>query len=250
MLERSKADFQFDFGGLLKMKKKICMLLVLCCFVSSFSFSAYAKYDGEITFRDIPWGSTYEEVMEALKDLDVKWSTLYDYHYRSLDGIMIDCDDTDSNFVSIYYVKGTPNYKTLKVGGFEVENIYLYFARTTENGNVMDDKAHTYFYIGEYDLKKTDPNSEDNDLRLLNKKLSGIYGNYDIRDSRWAYSATMYFYYGNNSTEVVPVNEYHAILGSLNALRLYYVCTKGDDIARKTDKILFDIAAQTDTDGL
>lgn len=79
------------------------------------------------------------------------------------------------------------NLNQLKWGGFEVERIRLYFARTTENGQIVDDKKHTYFYIGEYTLKKMDPSNEYNDIKLLDKKLSRIYGDYDTDEHNWTY---------------------------------------------------------------
>lgn len=65
------------------MKKIISLLLVLCCYASTASFCANAKYDKEIIFRDIPWGSTYKEARKSLEDSGINVDTNgYAGHYH------------------------------------------------------------------------------------------------------------------------------------------------------------------------
>lgn len=73
--------------------------------------------EDEILFRKIPWGITYKRVMKKLRNLDYEWSELHEFNYRSLKNIYIGKENEDSNFVSAYYVDGTPKSEPIKVGG-------------------------------------------------------------------------------------------------------------------------------------
>ena len=50
------------------MKKIICSLLIICCFVSLVSSCVYAEYDRDILFNEIPWETTYRETIETLSN--------------------------------------------------------------------------------------------------------------------------------------------------------------------------------------
>ena len=64
------------------MKNAICFVIsiVFLCGCLPISNVAYAEYDGEITFRDIPWGSNYEDTMEAIKNSGVNTDEAHAYN--------------------------------------------------------------------------------------------------------------------------------------------------------------------------
>ena len=79
------------------MKKRVlAIILVLVLALPMLNVPAYADYDGEILFRGIPWGSNYQDTMDALK----------------ADGVNIDSADVPSSTVDGIVVN---------VGGYSME---------------------------------------------------------------------------------------------------------------------------------
>lgn len=91
------------------MKKRVfAFILVLTFVLPMCSAPSYAKYDKEILFRDIPWGSTYKETMESLEKGGAETDNALAYA-RWVENITADVGghkmNAEINFVSLDPIK-------------------------------------------------------------------------------------------------------------------------------------------------
>ena len=117
-------------------KRVIAFILVLVFALPLFSVPAYAKYDGEILFRDISWGSNYYEVMEGLKDLGVEnwrfWEQLRRLDVAATKKALDLCyySKLEAPDILGFNIALDPNKSHIEVpvAGLSLSNIFLYFA--------------------------------------------------------------------------------------------------------------------------
>lgn len=234
------------------MKKVISLLLVLCYFVSSFSLGAYARYDKEILFRDIPWGSTYEEVRDAFKDYyklawEKKDKKRYDLtKFLNKDQEYLQWVIGDNEFPSVLYVEAEPTASSeFMVAGRKVSHIELVFAYTKdENGELPQDLKHTALYIARYHFKGK---SESGKFDDLDNKLSSIYGETELyRKPPGLFNASYKkIWEGSNETFAVLVDDGYYV-------DLYYFWKNGEHLAKEANDYLYNWNRlhPGDTDGL
>lgn len=204
------------------MKKVISLLLVLCCVVSAFSFSAYAKYDKEILFRDIPWGSNYTDVIDALKDLNVEWNSITKIGYRTTMDIMVDWykdEETDYRTISLVDTKKANE----KIAGLPIKSIALYFTN----------KDTTSLFMAEYEFDTS--NMNDSALDELFNKLAELYGAPDKNSAAFPsvdiYDYAIIPYLGKNNTTVYLVWG-DPKLDRDSKVSLFYVDGNGEKMAK------------------
>lgn len=203
------------------MKKIISLLMVLCCFISASSFSAYAKTDEEILFRKIPWGSTMSETEDLLSDLDAEVGGCYYMAYRDPFGIMTNDYEREGKL-------NTGAYEKLinisgEVAGRKLDNIELYYV-------FKDIKTEsTALYMAIYDfgfLKRIE-------MEKIIDSITALYGNFDTTEK---YDGRGYITYnigtinGKNNTSINTIvygsDDYYNV-------RIAYIDGNGAELAKK-----------------
>jgi len=218
------------------MKKMICLFLVFCFVVIFGNYSVYAEYDKEILFRNIPWGSTYGEVKEALADLDAEWETPYNYAHNSIRGIIDERLPERKNAYTICYVT-LKNIKD-KVAGYPLKSITLYFAfNDIENPYLEDTSLFLAVYTFEYG-SMTETEKDD----LLNT-LEQVYGPYDTMEDYHS-PGLGYWDYGIIGKDNSEVHFYRSGL-----IKVYYLGGNGASTAQQNYEELMK-SSISNTDGL
>lgn len=165
---------------------------------------ACAATDSEITFRDVPWGSTYPEVQQSLSDFD--WYTMsFDYmrHY-TVEEIMTDDSNNDIEFNnSGINMTATPfTNKETDVAGYTTTDITLFFAYTDTEAICGANDDATTLYGAQYEFEPQDLYGMTTDLT---EKLTSLYGDPDDTSSKtdlFGVKTTVTYWNGANDTEV------------------------------------------------
>ena len=162
------------------MKRFSSVILVLMILFTFGSASAGESYSDPILFRGAEWGSTYADVQIVLPDgvsmRDLKtteyWFPISEFMYdESGWGSQVKAE------IGCYTYANSSSLKNVKVAGYDVEGLYLYFYYTPdESGNLVKDAKHTAFMYGYYKLEPKAPDAVYEDLV---RKLSSLYGDVD-----------------------------------------------------------------------
>ena len=173
------------------MKKVISLLLVLCFFVSAFSFGAYAKYAGDILFNDIPWGTDYYETIRQLKEkYDIEFDEpKYREEEVSLSKVV---GGERYEFKSSAVVSVSVKSKnTVKIANYPAQ-VFLVFYFLNDGTEIFENDLHkTALSYAEY----TFLNLQDRDTtrKELMIKLESIYGGYESTGT-----SKSFYYYGKD----------------------------------------------------
>ena len=174
------------------MKKTLSLFLVLVMFISVIPVSSYAKYKEEITFRGIPFGTKYEDVVKQLKE----------------EGIEL----TEPSFSGSSGYYSVSSVDTVPVAGYDM-NMNLRFVANSLNDPV---EKSVLFWAGYYMNSGNETiingskeykawvNDYANDMEI---KLSSIYGRPDKYDEKKPKSQNDsykkdYIYYGADGTSI------------------------------------------------
>ncbi len=234
------------------MKKVFVSILVMSILV--FSYSAVADvYEKEILFRGVEWGASFDQVIKKLPD-GVKTYDLKEKEYwYPVESSMFDENVWDQAYNGVIgcYTYGKPStMKNVKVAGYAVDELYLYFIyKTGANGLLTKDKKHTSFYYAYYKLEPKDPEAAFIDLE---KKLTSLYGDVDLEQSKSPYiSYTQREWYGANNTVVSLVKEDYP--SGSHYIYIKYGTLNGDMMMKFAYKALIleeTKNAESNTDGL
>ena len=164
--------------------------------------------DVEITFRDIPWGTSYTSVNEMLGSLSFLPIAGEGYVSPSVDAVLLDNDIEGINFeyndINIVASALDPE---LDVAGYTTSDVSLYFAYSVENGTVLKTEENSQLYEAQYRIEPTDLQSAKVDLI---EKLSSLYGS-PAKESEsrniFDHFETYTYWYGANDTELVLKTE-------------------------------------------
>lgn len=218
------------------------------------------RSEAEITFKDIPWGTTFSEVDSTLSQLRLWNITGEDFKQYSVDDILIgDYKGIDFEYSGINVISMAMNGEQ-GVAGYTTSGIELYFAYVPVNGYLTYNEDDSVLYGAQYKFEPTDLELMYSDLV---QKISGIYGDpynttedYGILGSRYTYT----FWYGKNDTELVLRAEDNSnnALDLPNEIYISYAWRYGDTLlqnasdAVKKEKLDAEIDAQEsgNTDGL
>ena len=190
-----------------------------------------------ITFRGIPWGTTYAEAKDLL----------------SADGISFnlkkeDCRSWEADFYwtgkvaakysfekSGYF--GNPSCSGMTVGGFPATYLGLYFLKGYDDNDVYEDEEHAQFYLAYYYMKPVDMAGA---YDVLCGKLSQLYGEGKERyeTSSWSGSSGSHVthtkwttWYGAEDTGVYIWYNYEKYEnGSIEDETMYIVYGKSNSI--------------------
>lgn len=188
----------------------------------------------EITFRDVPWGSSYTEVNSLLSDLNL-WNLVGElYRTYSVDEIILgDYEGLDFEINDINIIAYASNDE-INVAGYTTDEICLFFSYVPVDGILTRSEEDSALYGARY---RFEPNNLSEMTQDLTEKLSSLYGEPDEikTDSHWLYNVQYeyIYWYGANDTEVVL----KSVDASGDETDLYddeiyisYVWTKGDEL--------------------
>lgn len=157
------------------MKYLIAVILTAAISLSA----AFAKGEGKILFRDIPWGITLDEYVGRLEDEEMQ--------------ITLVLPSETGCSVSL----GNSNLEPVcKVAGYDAFMINVDSVYALNDGVIDPDPLNSLVYSASYTLM---PNDDDviSDLR---EKLSVLYGEETILNQYW--SIESYLWNGENNTTV------------------------------------------------
>ena len=240
-------------------------------FLTNQSKNAVVQRNSErepILFRNIDWGVTYPEVRSAFNGL--LYETLVNGKFFTSEEVEYDLFD-DKN--AIYYdervassdyerestLLGEPtNFTGFKVAGYEVKEMQLKFAAIPdEDGFIINDDDHTYFYFARYVFAPKDVSYDKAAVDLKNK-LMALYGDpddYYENGALFRFDKYTIWYGDEDTVLVLYIYEPYDIYGNnhVEKIEIRYGTLKGNeklkvayDAARKTRER----DTSTDFDGL
>lgn len=219
------------------MKKKLIASIMI---VISLSITApvYAETDKEILFRDIPWGTNFNDTCELLPEFELYGSTMEGLNAigtkEVLTGKMYDSSNNYDGEISFYAMPViSPD---IDVAGYPVYGFYLYYTYLTENGFSLSED-NTVLYGAEYELEE--PQDLEATYSDLTNKLSEIYGEPDDSYDTANYLAkgTYTCWNGANDT-AVALQSYD--YGDQTSIYVSYAWLKGDELLEKADAAFSD----------
>lgn len=192
--------------------------------------------DKEILFRDVPWGTNFDETQKLLPEFDLYGSTMEGLNAigtkEVLTGKMYNSNSDYDGEISYYAMPLiSPD---IDVAGYPVYCFYLYYTYSTENGFSLTDD-NTVLYGAEYEFEE--PQDLEAMYSDLTNKLSEIYGepsdSYDT--ANYLVSGTYTCWYGANDT-VVALQSYD--YGEQTSIYISYAWLKGDELLQKANSAL------------
>ena len=156
------------------MKRVICLFLFVIL-LASFSLS-FAEVDEEIKFRGVEWGKNYTDVMQALSSTDLKWQNGEIASGRKIEAQASGEWSDYYKHDCLFCVNTSSSSPSIKVAGYDISNVTLYFACTEKDGIITHNAEDTSFYMAKYRIKPKDLQAVYNDFA---SKLTAVYGEPD-----------------------------------------------------------------------
>lgn len=159
---------------------KAMTLFLMACLLMAIACTAVADSGAKpILFRDLPWGATYAEVIEAMPDglkFEVDYLGNEETFPKSFEALVTG-EGMDEGFTGPIAMGaiGTPEVAgSVKVAGYGLNSIVLLFAYTAgDDGMLERDEEHTAFALGQYTIHPLKLNECFDDLIA---KLTMLYG--------------------------------------------------------------------------
>ena len=230
------------------MKKFMSILLILLLFAS---FATAETTASPILFRNNEWGSSFATVRNSFPE-EVRFYDLDKDGSYTVEAKLIDEWGGYYNGDVCLHTSARPrSIEGIKVAGYELSDISLYFARVPdENGLLVDDDSYTSLYYASYEITPKDPEAVLADLR---EKLIGLYGEPSAEDESDSYIIARKYtrWQGANDTIVLLVGSDYGS-GSYT-IEIRYATLEGNqmlqtalDALAKQEKL----DAASNTDGL
>lgn len=213
---------------------------IIVSLVVILALSTGIAFADEITFRKVPWFSDYDTTMAALSDMDVSWKKPEKkLGILIADEVITSLDKAEMDYPCICYVGCNKRNTSVKVAGYDVEEVSLYFAYTPDkNGSIEYDTDNTSFYMACYKIS-TDESGYAASIRDLKKKLSDLYGTPKEVDMSSDCNSTTKDYYqwkGENNT-FAYINGEPNDVWDYYYIRIWYGTASGDSLVKKAEKI-------------
>lgn len=203
--------------------------------------SGIDRADIEITFRDIPWGTSFTEANSMLPDLDLWAINGESYKTMSIDDIVLgDYKGLDFEYSDINII-GFSIDDEIDVAGYTTSEVNLYFAYIPVNGVLTKTEEDSALYGARYVFEPKNLNDMSEDLI---SKISNLYGepakttyDTDIFGGKYTYV----YWYGQNDTELVlRIEDYSEDTVGLSddQIVVSYVWLKGDELLQTASDIL------------
>jgi len=135
--------------------------------------SQMSRYDQEILFRDIPWGTSYSEVDKILEEMSLMGVSGDGRKTYSVDDIILgDGSGIDFEYNDIKII-ALPTYDKVDVGGYMTEDIMLFFSYVPVEGVLTKEESDSALYGAQYEFEVQNMEAMTTDLV---SKLTSIYG--------------------------------------------------------------------------
>ena len=196
--------------------------------------------DKEITFRDIPWGTSFAKVDELLGDMQLINISGEAYQTKSIDDITLgDYKGLDFEYNDINII-GSALKKEVEVAGYTTEDVNLYFAYIPNNGVLNKTEEESSLYGAKYTFSTTNIDEMAKDLR---DKLVSTYGE-PVKESSdsdiWGNKCSYLFWSGSNETELV-LKTFDAPEDSTlyeDEIEISYIWLEGDKLLQEASDTL------------
>ncbi|MCD7846794.1 MAG: zinc-ribbon domain-containing protein [Oscillospiraceae bacterium] len=187
----------------------------------------------EITFRDIPWGTSYADAKELLSDLDLWKLAGESYKIYSVEDITLgDYKEISFEKNDINIIGNTWN-SHIDVAGYTTEDITLFFAYVPVDGVLTKTEEDSALYGARYEFKPENLSEAADDLK---EKLSSLYGEPDSTKTDsdiWGNKYTYITWTGKRNTEVVMKicdSSQCSLSFYYDEIYISYVWLKGDEL--------------------
>jgi len=209
------------------------------------------KYDKEILFRDIPWGTNYTEVDEMLGELNLWALSGESFRTFSTDEIILgDYQGIDFDYNDINIIANAYNGE-VDVAGYTTRDVVLYFSYIPVDGILTKTEEDSALYGARYEFDTQNLNAMSSDLV---SKLTSLYGEpskttskSDIYKNEYTYT----YWYGANDT-VIVLKTQNTEKDTTNLYEdeiiISYVWLKGDELLQNASDLLKEEAIQKEED--
>ena len=234
------------------MKKLLVILLAgvfLCGFAASLADEIYSK---PIQFQGVAWGSDYSEVVNAIPDSVRILNPVKLQFFYPVEDMMYKAGGKGNQLkaeIGCYAYAGSGSLKEIKVAGYEVKDLYLYFIYTPdENGKLIRDKEHTALYYAFYRMEPENPDAVYEDLVA---QMTALYGDADAeeQDESLMISDKMVLWHGAEGTMISVYR--HTAFGGKQEIFVKYGFKGGNDLMNEAYAAFCaeNEAAESDADG-
>lgn len=197
------------------MKRYSLLFIVFVIFIfSCFNAAAAEEYEDPILFKNIPWETHYDEVLDLLQ-VDIPAERSWEWTPGGFDHEIFGDDFVYSDSAGISVWIEPSEIENNKVAGYPFSSINLYFVfDRDEKGDPIRDIDHAVLGYANYSIMFGDDNGVTAQELLqkalddLKNKLSRVYGDIDrVNDSDDQYGFKS-AWYGADGTVVALTCEY------------------------------------------
>lgn len=192
----------------------------------------------EILFRNIPWGTDYDDVVSQIPEVAFYPFTGEIYKTYSVDqiitedGLSFECKDIN--------IRGSAIRGSLPVAGYQTTDVDLYFAYVPANGVLSKEKEDSAFYGASYEFTPEDTKGMASDLK---GKLTSIYGEASKTTQEkdlWGGIIEYTYWNGANDTLLVMCvdDESASSWKSTEKIRIVYAWREGDKLLQEASDCL------------
>lgn len=209
------------------MKKFFCLILFMALMLASI---ASAEFDDEIKFRSVDWSLSAPEVLKALESSGLKWTNGSVSTGRKIKSQA--CGEWSGYYDHdcLYYIDTSYSSPSIKVAGYDISDVTLYFACTENNGKITHDEKDTAFYMAKYKLEPKDIQAVYDDFV---DKLTAVYGEPDKTYTDTGIITYQFTYwYGKNNTMVILTSD-----DNWKTIDVNYVWNDGEELMKRADEL-------------
>ena len=210
------------------MKRIFCLFLFVVMLMSA--CISFAEVEEEIKFRGVEWGLSYPDTMQALTSLELKWQSGDLAKGRKIDSQASGEWSNYYDYDCLIYVETSSSSPSIKVAGYDMSGVTLYFACTENNGVITHDDVDTSFYMAKYRIKPKDLQAVYDDFVA---KLTSVYGDPDKTYTDSGFITYNYTYwYGKNDTMIILASD-----DNWGTVDINYVWAGGEELMQKANDI-------------
>ena len=226
------------------------LFVYLCISVLSLSIipDAFAQYDNEITFRDIPWGTSFDKIPSYLSN-NIKEEANCD----QIEDIILfgnrafrifENDGLGKKMISNY-----PDNEGIEVGEYKATSWSLYFAYIPKNDKLTYNNEDTQLYAAQYtispmtyDGKWRDEEQKERVINSYISKLTLLYGNPEkkgniVYESFFKNKKPIDGLLWNGENNTVVVLSYYHDYSSSDLIHITYAWLEGDNLLQIADEL-------------
>lgn len=209
------------------MKKVLCLILLVTLMLGSVAF---AEIEEEIKFRGVDWGLPASDVLQALESSGLKWKSGSVATGRKIEDQASGSWSGYYGHDCLYYIDTSYSSPSIKVAGYDISDVTLYFACTEKDGKITHEPADTAFYMAKYQLKPKDLQAVYDDFVT---KLTAVYGEPDQKHTKTGVITYQFTYwYGKNNTAVILTSD-----DNWDTIDINYVWYEGEELMKKAEEM-------------